>query len=261
MDFSPRPPEGAETPFRVRGGPDAVLLVHGFTSGPRSMRPWADALVAAGLTVSLPLLPGHGTTWQDLARTRHTSWTRAVEREFDFLQRAHRNVFVFGLSMGGALALQLAANRSVAGVVVANPGLTFADPAARFAGIIKYAVKSVAAIANDIALEGADEGAYDRTPVAAVEQLALLFRHTRRALPRVWAPVLVYRSRVDHVVPDSSIDALLAGLAKRPPGAPPPTVRALEKSFHVATLDHDAVLMFEGSIAFVRSHTEGGSSA
>lgn len=253
MDFSRQAPAQADAPFRVRGGRDAILLIHGFTSGPRSMRPWADALIPEGFTVSLPLLPGHGTTWQELATTHHTSWTRAVEREFDLLQRAHRNVYVFGLSMGGALALQLAAHRAVAGVVVANPGLTFADPAARFAGLLKYAVKSVAAIANDIALEGADEGAYERTPVAAVEQLALLFRDTRRVLSRVSAPVLVYRSRVDHVVPDSSMAALRAGMAKRPAGVPAPTVRALENSFHVATLDHDAQVLFDGSIEFVNA--------
>jgi carboxylesterase len=259
MDFSPQAPPTAEAPFSLRGtGPDAVLLIHGFTSGPRSMRPWADALAAAGLTVSLPLLPGHGTSWHDLAGTPHTAWSRAVLAEFDALQRGHRHVFVAGLSMGGALALQLAARRDVAGVVVVNPGLTFADPAAHLAGVLRHVVASVPAIANDIALPDQDEGAYERTPVAAVHQLAGLFRDTRRALPRITAPVLVYRSRTDHVVPESSVRALRAGFSRRPAGLPPLTVVTLEASYHVATLDHDARRIFDGSIAFFRTVAGAG---
>ena len=65
----------------------------------------------------------------------------------------------------------------VAGVVVVNPGLTIADPRARYAGVLKYVMRSVPAIANNIKKEGLDEGAYARTPVAAVgtaEQRAAL---------------------------------------------------------------------------------------
>jgi carboxylesterase len=52
---------GAE-PFAVDGGPIGVVLCHGFTGSPQSMRPWAEHLAAAGLSVRLPRLPGHGTT-------------------------------------------------------------------------------------------------------------------------------------------------------------------------------------------------------
>src|SRR5690606_34792468 len=69
---------GAE-PFRHERGETAVLLCHGFTGSPQSLRPWAEHLAGRGLTVSLPLLPGHGTRWEDLRVTggraaRGSSW-------------------------------------------------------------------------------------------------------------------------------------------------------------------------------------------
>ena len=52
---------GAE-PYAHDGGDVGVVVVHGYTSTPQSMRGWAEHLAAAGYTVRLPRLPGHGTT-------------------------------------------------------------------------------------------------------------------------------------------------------------------------------------------------------
>ena len=98
---------GAE-PYSHQGGPTAVLLCHGFTGCPQSLRPWAEYLAGQGLTVSLPRLPGHGTTWQEMARTRWEDWYAEVDRAFGELQATASEIFVMGLSMGGCLALRLA---------------------------------------------------------------------------------------------------------------------------------------------------------
>ena len=81
-----------------------VLLCHGFTGSPQTLRPWADYLAAHGFTVRLPRLPGHGTTWQDLARTGWQDWYGEVDRAFAALARRCEQTFVFGLSMGGRMA-------------------------------------------------------------------------------------------------------------------------------------------------------------
>ena len=99
---------GAE-PFVHEGSDDVgVLLCHGFTSTPQSMRDWGEHLAAEGISVRCPRLPGHGTAWRELNRTRWTDWYATVEREFGLLRSTCRSVFVFGQSMGGALALRLA---------------------------------------------------------------------------------------------------------------------------------------------------------
>ena len=64
---------GAE-PFRHEGGEVGVLLCHGFTGSPQSLRPWAEYLAERGLTVALPLLPGHGTRWEDMQLTGWQDW-------------------------------------------------------------------------------------------------------------------------------------------------------------------------------------------
>ncbi|MCF2435802.1 alpha/beta fold hydrolase [Streptomyces thinghirensis] len=93
---------GAE-PFRHEGGEVGVLLCHGFTGSPQSLRPWAQYLAARGLTVALPLLPGHGTRWQDMQVTGWQDWYAEVDRELRALRERCASVFVAGLSMGGAL--------------------------------------------------------------------------------------------------------------------------------------------------------------
>src|SRR5690348_10662481 len=113
---------GAE-PFRHEGGEVGVLLCHGFTGSPQSLRPWAEYLAERGLTVALPLLPGHGTRWEDMQLTGWQDWYAEVDRELRALRERCAQVFVFGLSMGAALTLRLAAKHGdeVSGIVVVNP--------------------------------------------------------------------------------------------------------------------------------------------
>jgi carboxylesterase len=196
----------------------------------------------------MPLLPGHGTSWQELARTRWQQWHSELDNAFLELDAQCDHVFAAGLSMGGALALRIAATRPVTGVILVNPGLVIDDPRAPLAGILKLVLKSTPAIANDILKPGMDEGAYPRTPVAAAHELNKMFKDTIRLLPRVTAPVRVFRSTVDHVVSDSSIVALRRGLTHAPL-----TLTALGNSYHVATLDHDADEIFRGSTDFIRT--------
>ena len=116
---------GAE-PYFHPGGSTGVLLCHGFTGSPGSLRPWAEYLAEAGLTVSLPRLPGHGTTWQEMARTRWEDWYAEVDRAFEELRGQASEIFVMGLSMGGCLALRMAEIRgpAVRGLVLVNPSVT-----------------------------------------------------------------------------------------------------------------------------------------
>lgn len=246
------------SPFAGEGPRIGVVLSHGFTGSPHGLRTWAQAFAAAGFAVRMPLLPGHGTTWQELARTTWQQWHAALDDAYLELDPECDYVFAAGLSMGGALALRIAATRPVAGVVLVNPGLVIDDPRAPLAGILKLVMKSTPAIANDILKEGMDEGAYPRTPVAAAHELNKMFKDTVRILPRVTAPVQVYRSTVDHVVSDSSIAALRRGLTH----APLELVR-LENSYHVATMDNDADQIFAGSVDFIRGvvTTAGAASA
>jgi carboxylesterase len=243
-------PQRDAQPFSADGGPVGVLVSHGFTGTPASMRPWAEHLAAAGFTVRLPLLPGHGSTWQDTNRTRWTDWYGAIERAHDELTARCQTVFACGLSMGATLVTRLAERRpdAVAGLILVNPSLGTERFDAKFAPYIGWAVKSRPAIGGDIKKPGADEGAADRTPVVAFASLQKLWKVTLNDLAGVRAPILMYRSREDHVVDDLSAQLLKERAVNT-------TVREviLENSYHVATLDYDAPAIFEGSVEFIES--------
>ena len=239
---------GAE-PIDLPGGPVGVLLSHGFTGTTQSMRPWAEHLHAAGLTVVAPRLPGHGTTVKDMNTTGFQDWYGALEAAFDDLRARCSTVFVMGLSMGGTLALRLAELRpsQVAGLVVVNASLATERKDAKLLPVISKVLATFPGIGSDIKKEGVTELAYDRIPLKAAYSLQRAWPVVKADLPRITCPVLVYRSAVDHVVEPVSGRALLQGCVHA-------EERVLHDSYHVATLDNDAPTIFEGSLEFVRAH-------
>lgn len=244
---------GAE-PFAFPGGdgPDGrtgVLLVHGFTGTPMSMRPWGEHLAAEGFAVRGPLLPGHGTRWQDCNAATHDQWTAAVEAAFDELSAVCDRVFVAGLSMGGTLATRLAQVRAddVAGLLLVNPALLTQRIDAKLLPMLARITPSWAPIASDIKKPGVTELAYPKLPTRAMMQLRGLWSLTRADLGAVTAPVIVFTSREDHVVEPVNSSILLAGV-----GSTDTTTVELENSYHVATLDNDAPLIFARSVEWIR---------
>jgi carboxylesterase len=219
---------------------------------PASMRPWAEHLTAAGYSVRLPLLPGHGGTWQDTNRTRWPQWYDTIEASYRDLSARCDTVFAVGLSMGGTLVTRLAEQHpdGIAGLVLVNPAYGTRRRDAKLAPYIGWAVRSRPSIGGDIKKPGAVEPAGDRTPIVAFASLQKLWKVTVADLAAVRAPILMYRSIEDHVVDDLSAELLKAGAVNT-------TVREvlLEDSYHVATLDNDAPRIFAGSVEFIESLT------
>lgn len=238
---------GAE-PFSHDGKDVAVLLCHGFTGTPQSLRGWAEHLAAEGFTVRLPRLPGHGTTWPELNRTRWPDWYAAVETELLALASNHETVVVGGLSMGGALALRLAQRHPdlVDGLMLVNPAVRLTDPRLRAVPLLRHFIPSTAGIASDIRMAGSTELAYDRTPLQALHSSIQMYAEIEGALPQVSTPILMMRSAVDHVVPTSSPTRVLDRVSSADV-----TDILLHDSFHVATLDEDADLIHARSAEFV----------
>ncbi|MDN5744935.1 MAG: alpha/beta fold hydrolase [Nocardioidaceae bacterium] len=235
-------------PELTNGRGVGVLLSHGFTGSPASMRPWGEYLGALGYGVRVPRLPGHGTTWQELSTLRWSDWYAEISRAFDALRAEHDAVVVGGLSMGGTLALRLAADRpgEMAGVMVVNPAVASKRFDLKLLPVLKHLVRSFPAISNDIKKPGADEFGYPRTPLKAIDSFVSTWPAMVSDLPRVTAPLLYFRSAEDHVVDEASEPIITAAVSSSDV-----TQVALSHSFHVATLDNDAPLIFERSAEFV----------
>jgi carboxylesterase len=237
--------DGDATSPRGRVG---ILLSHGFTGSPASMKPWAEHLAKQGYAVSVPRLPGHGTTWQEMNKTTWADWYGELERAFEALSNQVDTVVVCGLSMGGGLALRLAADHSdrVAGLVLVNPAVRTDRKDVKLLPLLKLVIPAMPGIANDIKKTGVEEYGYTKTPLRAADSMFRAYKALVADLGRVTCPILLFRSTVDHVVDPSSSEAIRSMVSST-------DVREemLENSYHVATLDNDAQQIFEGSVAFV----------
>ncbi len=207
---------GAE-PFSADGGRLGVLLSHGFTGSPASMTPWGKQLAAAGHTVRVPRLPGHGTTWQELNTTRWEQWYAEVDAALTELRSRCDHVVVAGLSMGGCLALRLAEQRpaDVDALVLVNPAVNLA----RFD--LKLAARPQARRTFDARHRQrhqearAGRGRLHRTPLKALASQLVMWKDVRDNFDKVTQPLLIFRSDEDHVVDATSVDLIRAGVSSK----------------------------------------------
>jgi len=237
---------GAE-PFSCEGGPVGVLVLHGFTGTPQSMRPLAEAFAGAGHAVELPLLPGHGTSVDDMLTTGWADWSAAAEAALEALQSRTETVVVAGLSMGGSLTCWLATRHpELSGIICVNPAVQV-DPGMRdlVASMVDSGADRMDAIGNDVADPEVVELAYDQTPLPPLLTMFDAAQEVGQQLGAITCPLLLMTSPQDHVVPPADSDVLAAAVAG-------PVERiSLDRSFHVATIDFDRDLIARSALDFV----------
>jgi carboxylesterase len=234
-------------PMSADGGPAGVLVLHGFTGNPSSMRGIAEACAAAGHAVSMPRLSGHGTVVEDMLDRTWSDWTAEVAAAHDELAGRSDQVVVVGLSMGGALAAWLGTQRpDVAGLVLVNAAAEPApDMKAMIQGLVDGGETLMAGIGSDVADTEVTESAYALTPLPPLLSMFDGIEAMQADLGRITAPALIMNSPEDHVVAPSNSDHLAATLAG-------PVERVtLERSYHVATIDLDRDLIIERILDFV----------
>jgi len=242
---------GAE-PFTFHGGPIGILLLHGFTGNPASLRQMGEWLAARGHTVSCPRYPGHGTSWKELGRTRWQDWASEATRALKEIDRRCEAVLLMGLSFGGSMALYLAARYPdvVRGLVLVNPYVR--DPRIFASMYLSGVIPPRRGLGNDIKKAGQDELPYEKIPARAIGQVARFLRIVQRQLPRVRQPLLLFNSPEDHVVPKGNAELVMSRV-----GSEQNELVQLPNSYHVATLDHDAELIFERTHEFAEAHAAG----
>jgi carboxylesterase len=245
--------DGAE-PWSHHGTLDAgVLVVHGFTGNPGSMRGLAEACAAAGFHVEMPLLAGHGTVVEDMVPTGWEDWSRDADAAYRSLAERVDKIVVMGLSMGGSITLWLAAQHpGTVGIVCVNPAtFPIADEMlAAIRGLLDEGTEIIPGIGSDIADPETKENAYPGTPIRPL--LSFMDDGLRPLSVRygdVSVPLLLFTSENDHVVEPAQSDQLVAAY-----GGPVERVM-LKRSFHVATQDYDKELIFDGAVAFARRLT------
>jgi carboxylesterase len=237
---------GAE-PMSVDGGPVGVLVLHGFTGNPQSVRPLADAFAAAGHGVEMPLLSGHGTKVENMLDTTWTDWSSDAEAAYQRLAARSEKVVVAGLSMGGSLTCWLATRHpEIAGIICVNPAT---QAAAEVRGFIEALIADgqqvMAGLGSDVADPDSPESAYADTPLRPLVSMFEAANEIQPELVKIVCPLLLFTSPEDHVVPPGDSDFL----AEQVSG---PVERiSCDRSYHVATIDYDSDMIVERSLDFV----------
>jgi len=251
--------------FLLGGGKNAVLLIHGFTGLPHEMREFGEYLASKGFRVYAPLLPSHGTSKEDMIKTRRTDWIRGAESGLKVLQgEAPENVYVSGLSMGGTLTLYLGAThpeiRALAPIcapvylqdwrmrlllLVIKPFVKYYPAGEEHEGILDKS-----AIDNPVAKEHGRR--YDRVAIPCVAELLSLIREARERLSEVRQPILVIQARKDRLVQPGNADYIFQHVASREK-----RVLWLENSDHAATMDFDKQILFKETAEFFRRNSVG----
>jgi len=242
---------GAE-PFFAQNGNVGVLVSHGYTGNPQSMRYLAEGLASTGFTVALPRLKGHGTSPADMANSTASDWIADLEEATAWLQQRCDTLFMTGLSMGGTLTLFMAGQHPdlFKGIMPINAVVFSNNPDLASLAFMSPAPAEIPGIGSDVKAEGVVELAYPVVPVPTVKELLVLMKVADEMLTRITCPALVFVSRNDHVVPPANAEYILQKL----PNADKHLVW-LENSYHVATLDNDKDIIVQKSIEFIRART------
>jgi carboxylesterase len=241
---------GAE-PMSVEGGPVGVLVLHGFTGNPQSIRPLADAFAAAGYGVEMPLLSGHGTRVEDMLDTTWIDWSSDAEAAYQRLADRSEQVVVAGLSMGGSLTCWLATRHpELAGIICVNPATQAAADVRVFVeSLIADGQEVMDGLGSDVADPASPESAYPQTPLRPLRSLFEAATEIQPDLGRITCPLLLFTSPEDHVVPPADSDYLASQVSG-------PVERvSCDRSYHVATIDYDRDLIIERSLEFVAKVT------
>jgi carboxylesterase len=244
---------GAE-PFLLPGGDRGALLIHGFSGAPSEMRLLGDWLHGRGLTVLGVRLAGHGTSPEDMARTKWPHWYAAVEDGFHLLRGLCGEVNAAGLSMGALLAFKLAVEYPVARVAAVNAPLHLFDKRVPLLPIYRLFRRFERQEKRRYAVGELYNVAYDSVPLASLTSLLDLIRHTDGLLPFVDRPALLLQARRDRTVRPDSANHIYRRLASRDK-----QLVWLERSGHVATLDveHEQVFRRIGDFFAAKAANDG----
>jgi carboxylesterase len=234
-------------PFDIGEGPAAVLCLHGLTGRPYEIRPVAEALARMGMRALGPTLAGHGDTPEALTRIEFEQWLGGVRDAYRGLRREHETVMVVGLSLGGLLALALAAEEPVDALAVIGTPMQLRFPIPQLAPLLRRALPYVRKRGSDIRdpAARARHPSYDVMPVHAVYQLTRLQRHVRDALPSIDAPILVAHGAHDATANPADARLIEAGVSSETR-----ELLLLENSAHIVPVDHDGPALAEAVSAF-----------
>ena len=255
--------KGAETIDLQEEGSHGVLLLHGFGDTPQTLSLLARRLHKAGYSVLVPLLPGHGRAMNDFTRSRANEWIAAARSSFFEMRDRSNGTSIAGLSMGGALAVLVAAEaRDVSAVVLIAPYLGM-PRTLRLAAATHWVWGRLAGELNGRSprsihdpIEREKNLSYGAVTARALHELSKVMTRARKALPQVTAPTLIVQSREDPRISPDIAESALEEL-----GAKEKKLVWTEGAGHIITVDYGRERVFGEVEKWLRAHDGRSATA
>lgn len=240
----------ASSVFTIQGPGRGILCLHGFTGTPYEMKYLGSRFLDKGWSVHIPRLPGHGTCLKEMLKTGFRDWLTAAREAYIELTSLCDPTYIVGLSMGGIIAIHIAAEFPIEKVVLISVPRTFKEKTIYLAPIFGRFIPIVPS--RDESKGVLDEEAramhvcYDEgVPVRQAWQVFRAAKRAMRLLPHVTADALIIQSRLDHVIPPDSIDYIYTRI-----GSKEKRKVFLDHSGHTATVDCEKSLVADIVIDF-----------
>jgi carboxylesterase len=253
---------GAQTIDLQEEGSPGVLLLHGFGDTPQTLALLARKLHKSGYSLYAPLLPGHGRNMEAFGKSRAAGWISAARTALAEMRQRHGSVSIVGLSMGGALAVLLAAELDdVPALVLIAPYLGM-PRMLRLAASTHWAWERFVGEVNSRdprsirdPIEREKSLAYGAITGRALFELAKVVKLARKSLRRVKAPTLIIQSREDPRCPPDVAEFALVAL-----GAQEKKLIWTEGAGHIITVDYGREHVFAEVEHWLRGHTDRGAA-
>jgi carboxylesterase len=234
--------------FFLPAGPAGIFLAHGYTATAAEVRLLAEKLHEKGYTVAGPLLAGHGTSPQDLNCANWQEWVTNGQELLDRLFETCQQVWVGGESMGGVLALCLAAkNPKVKGLLLYAPAIKLT-----MTTIDKIKLYLVAPFIEQNPRSGLDNPdtwqGYPAVPLKGVIQLLRFQQAAVPLLPKITQPVLIFQGRLDRTTAPQAGEIIMNAVSSE--------VKEhhwMEKSHHTLILDVELDEITARTIEFIEN--------
>ena len=233
----------------VEKGDEAVLLLHGLTASPYALKEVSDHYIKNGYTVYVPVIKGHGTSVFDLEKTNYLDWSDSAEQAYDKLAKNHSKIYVVGISLGGLLALDLASDHDVKGIVIVNTPIKLKSELNELLPLLylisPYFIRGLFSleelpIATELKL-------YDSLPLKSAAQLASYVKFIKPKLKNINTKILVVQSVKDDLVEPESATFILNNVNSKNID-----LLILKNSTHINIFKEDQELFKQRSLRFIK---------
>src|SRR3989338_5689765 len=235
-------------PFLLHSKNNSVgcLLVHGFTATPWELRELGNYLYKNNISVYGALIDGHGTTPEELDKTRWQDWYKSAEEGLLLMSYLTERTYICGQSAGASLAITLAESNNVAGIVLIAAPIYLNDIRAKFAFLLapfNYYNK------NTNLKEDDKNHYYEMRSARSIAELVKLIDDNKKNMNKVSAPVLIIQSIDDTRIKPESAKYIYDNI-----GSDEKKIITIDKPEHVLTTGDQNNEVFESIIGFIKEN-------